>query len=275
MDTSSGTIIFGVNNGSAIFPAQEIGTSVTITMTFDFDCPVDVYCPGCIRQIMLGYDGTQMDCFTTGSGTKTYGNTLQFNYISDGLPKVIMTGMDLNLGCAEVVNNSVNTPIGYVAKGFTYSPTAIPTSNPTIQPTTYPTAIPTKYPTTIPTLYPTLFPTLSPTLSPTASENVTVTIGLGSDESIQIPSRMWVVELNVNNNVNASELSCIIYNTYLGINSVTTIPAHTFYFDAMWIDWDSNYIKNYVRVGYGNKVGENILCSANYYNNSAGWKYQD
>eukprot|EP01084_Bolivina_argentea_P174329 301981_1 len=166
MDTSSGTIIFGVNNGSAIFPAQEIGTSVTITMTFDFDCPVDVYCPGCIRQIMLGYDGTQMDCFTTGSGTKTYGNTLQFNYVSDGFSKTIMTGEELNLGCAEVSGDPVNNPIGYVAKGFTYSPTFQPTSNPTSMPTF--TESPTMEPTfTYAPSKPTIEPTMNPTIIPT------------------------------------------------------------------------------------------------------------
>jgi len=41
----------------------------------------------------------------------------------------------------------------------------------------------------------------------------------------------------------------------------------------MWIDWDYNYLNNYIRIGYNN-IGENILSTSYYYSYN-GWKYQD
>eukprot|EP01084_Bolivina_argentea_P274413 467735_1 len=132
------------------------------------------------------------------------------------------------------------------------------------------TKLATFSPTETPSLLPTtLVPTIQPTTAPTDVELYGFTLNLGSGQSLQIPSRAWVIDITVNE----TNLICNMYNEYLDIYATTTrSPPKNQYFDVMWIQWNTD--QDGIEIGSGNIIGQNKLCEAEYYA-ADGWRYVD
>ena len=107
-------------------------------------------------------------------------------------------------------------------------------------------------------------------------------LNLGSEETFYFTERVWKLDLIVINDKNKSTVECTLYNEYLNISSssytnLSNIIDVTLDTDiALWLDWTDNSvdIDTGIRFGYGDAIGQGILCTAPYYSQD-GWKYSE
>eukprot|EP01083_Nonionella_stella_P203751 743247_1 len=135
----SGNVITFSSGDELFFVDPGVGTVITLTMTFNYDSTGDIYCPGCVRQVLSNVDNVDRACISYYN-TIASDVTLSVTYTSDGSSRNINMDIDLQYGCSDStwVPNSV---IGYILA--TPDPTAAPTATPTIAPTAAPTVAPT------------------------------------------------------------------------------------------------------------------------------------
>eukprot|EP01083_Nonionella_stella_P180253 642262_1 len=115
---SAGGNVITVNSGEKIELIDDpgIGTTVTITVTYDWDstAAANLWCPGCIRQFLFNVEGTDIECVSHGSGTSLSDQTMSVSYVHDASVRHIWLGWGTQTSCVNPWPLPMNRRVGYI-----------------------------------------------------------------------------------------------------------------------------------------------------------------